>query len=291
MLNIEEISRVGIGTYRMSYKSKENIDSIIYGIDKGLNLIDTASSYLDGESEKLLSKIKDKRNSIFIISKVGYVTERISEGFRFKKNEISYKENMPFHCVSSEYIKFQLDKSLSRINSDIIDAYLIHSPEYSIEHKNKSQKLEALEESLFTLEEKVKEGKIRYYGVSSNKLHDLDFLDMNDYNSLKIKFPNFKFLQFPFNLIEEEIYKNNDKNIIEEYKNQGFYMLSNRPLNTIYNGKNLSLKNVEFNSESPKAVTINGSVSENIELVSTPNFDFSKKTTIDESVAKTAVKF
>jgi len=58
----------------------------------------------------------------------------------------------------------------------------------------------------------------------------------------------------------------------------------------IYNGKNMSLKNVEFNSTSAKAVTIDGAASEKIELVSSKGSDYSKTTTIGESVAKGAVK-
>lgn len=59
----------------------------------------------------------------------------------------------------------------------------------------------------------------------------------------------------------------------------------------IYNTKNMSLKNIEFNSTSAKAVNINGEASGNIELISSPSLDFSKKTTIGETVPKGAVKF
>lgn len=58
----------------------------------------------------------------------------------------------------------------------------------------------------------------------------------------------------------------------------------------IYNGKNLSLKNVEFNSISPKAVNITGAASDKIELVSSPKSNFSQLTTIGETVPKGAVK-
>jgi len=58
----------------------------------------------------------------------------------------------------------------------------------------------------------------------------------------------------------------------------------------IYNGKNMTLKNVEFSSTSPKAVTIDGAASEKIELVSSEETDYSKKTSIGETVAKGAVK-
>ncbi|KAF2506692.1 glycoside hydrolase family 28 protein [Flavobacterium zhairuonense] len=59
----------------------------------------------------------------------------------------------------------------------------------------------------------------------------------------------------------------------------------------IYNGKNMSFKNIEFNSKSEKAISINGEVSQNIEFAKNPNSDFSKNITIGETVPKGAVKF
>ncbi|KAF2337180.1 glycoside hydrolase family 28 protein [Flavobacterium daemonense] len=59
----------------------------------------------------------------------------------------------------------------------------------------------------------------------------------------------------------------------------------------IYNGKNMSFKNIEFNSKSEKAISINGDVSQNIEFASNPNFDLSKKISVGETVPKGAVKF
>ncbi|MFV8341950.1 glycoside hydrolase family 28 protein [Flavobacterium sp. XS2P39] len=58
----------------------------------------------------------------------------------------------------------------------------------------------------------------------------------------------------------------------------------------IYNGKNMSFKNIEFNSTSTKAVVINGAACENIELVSSANLDYSKKTNIGNTVPKGAIK-
>ncbi|BFM45464.1 glycoside hydrolase family 28 protein [Flavobacterium sp. CFS9] len=59
----------------------------------------------------------------------------------------------------------------------------------------------------------------------------------------------------------------------------------------IYNTKNMSLKNTEFNSTSAKAITINGEASQNIELNSSSKIDFSKQTTLGVNVSKDAVKF
>ncbi|WP_417939451.1 glycoside hydrolase family 28 protein [Flavobacterium sp. RS13.1] len=58
----------------------------------------------------------------------------------------------------------------------------------------------------------------------------------------------------------------------------------------IYNGKNMSFKDIEFNSTSSKAITINGEATENVEFVSSANSNFDKKTVIGETVPKSAVK-
>ncbi|TPG37617.1 glycoside hydrolase family 28 protein [Flavobacterium pectinovorum] len=59
----------------------------------------------------------------------------------------------------------------------------------------------------------------------------------------------------------------------------------------IYNGKNMSFKNIQFNSTSDKAISINGEYSRNIEFISSPKLDFPKITVINQVVPKDAVKF
>ncbi|MCI9843690.1 glycoside hydrolase family 28 protein [Flavobacterium pectinovorum] len=59
---------------------------------------------------------------------------------------------------------------------------------------------------------------------------------------------------------------------------------------SIYNGKNMSFKNIEFNSTASDAITINGEATENVEFVPSVNSDFAKKTIIGETVPKSAVK-
>lgn len=66
--------------------------------------------------------------------------------------------------------------------------------------------------------------------------------------------------------------------------------IKNSTIFEIYNGQNMSLKNVNFNSTSKKAVTIDGEASKNIELVSNDKTNFNKTTTIGTKVATGAVK-
>jgi polygalacturonase len=59
----------------------------------------------------------------------------------------------------------------------------------------------------------------------------------------------------------------------------------------IYNTKNMSLKNIDFNSTSAKAISINGEACQNIEFVSSANLNASTKTILGATVPKGAVKF
>ncbi|WP_264524282.1 glycoside hydrolase family 28 protein [Flavobacterium sp. N502536] len=67
--------------------------------------------------------------------------------------------------------------------------------------------------------------------------------------------------------------------------------IENSTVLEIYNTQNMSLKNVEFNSASTKAISVNGEACQNIELVSSQKLDLSKRTTLGEKVSKGAVKF
>lgn len=66
--------------------------------------------------------------------------------------------------------------------------------------------------------------------------------------------------------------------------------IKNDPIVDIYNSKDVKISEIEFNSKSSEAIRVNGETSENIELISSPHMDFSKYTTIGETVSEGAVK-
>jgi aryl-alcohol dehydrogenase-like predicted oxidoreductase len=73
MVQLSELSKIGFGGYRISSNSKENESALHYAIQCGCNLIDTASNYGNGESEKLIGKVLQKipNNKVFVITKAG----------------------------------------------------------------------------------------------------------------------------------------------------------------------------------------------------------------------------
>ncbi|MDC8098613.1 aldo/keto reductase [Chryseobacterium rhizosphaerae] len=254
MIKIEEISKIGLGTYRMSSDNEEYTEVIKYAIDSGINLIDTAVGYGYGKSELLIGQSIDFeiRKSVFIVSKTGYTNKEELIEFNQKDNNLIELDSDTFFSNSPNFITFQLEKSLKRLNTSYIDCYLLHNPEYYCEKSFSTEELERIIfDSFKLLEEKIKEGKLRYYGISSN---DFSKIPLKAILNNIADFPNFKFLQFPYNIVERNssFQLDNENSITtDQLKKMGFFILTNRPLNTILNGKLLRLADIDINDVKP----------------------------------------
>ncbi|PKK58960.1 aldo/keto reductase [Rhizophagus irregularis] len=146
-----KISVIGLGCMGMSefYGSsdeQENIKVLNRALELGCNFWDTSDAYGCGANEILISKIlKDRRDEVFICTKFGIVRD----------------SNVKFVGVSNvsgkpEYARQACENSLKRLEIDCIDLYYQHrvDPETPIE------------DTVGTLAELVKEGKIKYIGLS-----------------------------------------------------------------------------------------------------------------------------
>ncbi|WP_312902281.1 aldo/keto reductase [Chryseobacterium taichungense] len=251
MIQIEKISKIGLGTYRMSSDNEGYREIIKYAINSGINLIDTAVGYGYGKSELLIGQSvnPEMRNSIFIVSKAGYTNKEELIEFNQEDNNLIELDSNTFFSNSPNFISFQLEKSLIRLNTTYIDCYLLHNPEYYCEKNFSTEELkEIIFDSFKLLEEKIKEGKLRYYGISSN---DFSKIPLKAILNNIVDFPNFKFLQFPYNIVERNssfLFDNENNITIDQLKKMGFFIFTNRPLNTMVNGKLLRLADTDINN-------------------------------------------
>ncbi|MFK7796158.1 MAG: aldo/keto reductase [Aureispira sp.] len=185
MVDIDCLSSVGVGTYRMSIDYDIHFQALKTAVENGYNLIDTATNYCNGTSEELIGKFIDVYPSyadkLFIISKVGYlpsIKSRTTNFLQFleeKKPAIAEIDTDFEYSSDLNFIAYQLEQSLKKVGRDYLDVYLLHNPERLLQSKklNQSSDLHAAISKAFTfLEQQVKEGKIRYYGVSSNTIID-----------------------------------------------------------------------------------------------------------------------
>ena len=117
------VSEIGFGAWAIggnqfgnSYgttKDSESIESLRNAIDLGCNFIDTADVYGHGHSEELIGKaLEGIRKEIIIATKVG-------GDFYHSPSRSNF---------DAGYIRFALENSLKRLNTDYIDLYQLHNP-------------------------------------------------------------------------------------------------------------------------------------------------------------------
>ena len=148
------LSAIGLGCMGMSAAygvadEKESIRTLHRALDLGINFWDTADVYGNGANEKLLSKVlAETRNRVFIATKFGFRL-RNSQGSVFAGGE-SYVDASP------RYIRQAVEGSLKRLGIETIDLYYAHRIDATI----------PVEDTVGTMAELVKEGKVRYIGLS-----------------------------------------------------------------------------------------------------------------------------
>jgi methylglyoxal reductase len=161
-----EVSVVGLGTWAIGgwmwggTNESESIKAINTAIDMGINLIDTAPAYGMGLSEEIVGKaIKGKRDKFVIATKCGLVWD-FEEGELFFIYESGEKV---FRFLGPKSIRYEIEKSLSRLGIDYIDLYQTHWQDSTT----------PIEDTMETLMDLKKEGKIRSIGASNASLEQL----------------------------------------------------------------------------------------------------------------------
>jgi aryl-alcohol dehydrogenase-like predicted oxidoreductase len=252
--------QVGFGTYRVSIKSETHYESLKFAIDSGCSVIDTSGNYTNGDSEKLIGKIlKETIKKPLIISKVGYIQGDSLEGLTAETSIdlVDFSEDLK-HSIHPNFIEEQLGKSLERLGVECIDVYLLHNPEYylKLEDSTKEEFYHRVDKAFKFLETKVKQGKIKAYGISSNTFvdpkDDKSSIDLERvFGLVEGNNHHFKYIQFPLNLLELGALERqfSGEHLIEKAQALGLITISNRPLNAFLERGLLRLANYNFDKK------------------------------------------
>ena len=162
------LSAVGLGTWAMggggwqwSWGGQEDADSIAAvrkALDLGINWIDTAAGYGLGHSEEVLGKaLEGRRREVIVATKCGMVWD---------ENDPARWDKPLRFCLERDSVRAECEASLRRLNTDVIDLYQIHWPNDE----------EHLEEGWSAIADLIKEGKVRYAGLSNTSVGQMERL-------------------------------------------------------------------------------------------------------------------
>ena len=145
-----EVSRLGLGTMGMSAyytgadtDDAESIRTIHRALELGITLIDTAEVYGPYKNEELVGRaLAGRRQEVVLATKFGNISHR--------NGDVLQRDS------STENIRIAVEGSLKRLGTDHIDLYYQHRVDTAI----------PIEETVGALSDLVREGKVRYIGLS-----------------------------------------------------------------------------------------------------------------------------
>jgi len=152
-----KISRIALGTWAIGgwmwggTNEDESIRTIHAALDRGINLIDTAPVYGFGRSEEVVGRAlaqDSRRKRAVIATKVG----------------LAWADGKPYRNASKRRIVDEVEDSLRRLQTDVIDIYQVHWPDPNT----------AIEETAEAMAALYRAGKIRAVGVSNFSPADMD---------------------------------------------------------------------------------------------------------------------
>lgn len=169
-----KVSEVSFGAWAIggswgTADDNESLAALNRAIDLGVNFVDTADVYGDGRSERLVAQLRRQRTeTIYVATKAGRrLDPHTADGYN-RKNLTEFVE-----------------RSLINLGTDALDLLQLHCPPTEVYYHP---------EVFGILDEMVKQGKIRYYGVSVEKVEE----------ALKaIEYPNVQSVQIIFNMFRQ----------------------------------------------------------------------------------------
>jgi aryl-alcohol dehydrogenase-like predicted oxidoreductase len=169
-----EVSASSLGAWAIGgtwgvVEDGESLDALHKAIDLGVNFIDTADVYGDGRSERLIAQLlKDRGEEIFVATKAGRrLNPHTAPGYN-RQNLTAF-----------------IERSLSNLDVETLDLVQLHCPPTEVYY---------MPEVFGILDDLVKDGKIRFYGVSVEKVEE----------AIKaIEYPNVQTIQIIFNIFRQ----------------------------------------------------------------------------------------
>lgn len=169
---------------------KDAIQAIRASYDEGVTSIDTAPVYGQGDSEEIVGEALQgiSRDRVQIITKYGMRWDLAKGDFAMKSKNNYGQDIDVYKYAGRESIIKECEDSLRRLKTDYIDLYQIHWPETTT----------PIQETMETVSQLIKEGKVRYAGVCNYNAEQVQEAD---------KYVNIISDQVPYSMVRREIEK------------------------------------------------------------------------------------
>jgi aryl-alcohol dehydrogenase-like predicted oxidoreductase len=169
-----QVSEISFGAWALGadwgHVSEEDaLDALNAALDEGINFIDTADVYGDGRSERLIAQMLQQRSEqVYVVTKAGRrLNPHLASGYN-RQNLTAF-----------------IERSLMNLNVETLDLVQLHCPPTEVYY---------MPETFGVLDDLVQAGKIKYYGVSVEKVEE----------AIKaMAFPNVQSVQIIFNIFRQ----------------------------------------------------------------------------------------
>jgi aryl-alcohol dehydrogenase-like predicted oxidoreductase len=169
-----EVSAISFGAWAIggtwgAVEDEQSLAALHRALDRGVNFFDTADVYGDGRSERLLAQLRRERLEKFYIA--------TKAGRRLNPHEAA--------GYNRQNLTAFVERSLKNLDTDALDLLQLHCPPTPVYYQP---------EVFGVLDDLVRAGKVRHYGVSVEKVEE----------ALKaIEYPNVKTVQIIFNIFRQ----------------------------------------------------------------------------------------
>jgi aryl-alcohol dehydrogenase-like predicted oxidoreductase len=168
-----EVSAISFGAWAIGgtwgkVDDKQSMEALHRAVDLGVNFFDTADVYGDGRSERLLAALRrDRKEPFYIATKAGRrLNPHTAEGYN-RQNLTAF-----------------IERSLKNLRTDTLDLVQLHCPPTEVYYRP---------EVFGILDDLVKAGKVRFYGVSVEKVEEaLKAIEYPEVQSVQIIFNMFR---------------------------------------------------------------------------------------------------
>jgi aryl-alcohol dehydrogenase-like predicted oxidoreductase len=169
-----QVSEISFGAWAIGgswghVSEADALDALRAALDLGVNFIDTADVYGDGRSERLIAQVlKERSEQVYVVTKAGRrLDPHVAEGYN-QKNLTAF-----------------IERSLKNLEVEALDLVQLHCPPTQVFY---------MPETFGALDDLAQAGKIKYYGVSVEKVEE----------AIKaIEYPNVQSVQIIFNMFRQ----------------------------------------------------------------------------------------